>query len=376
MKENLISDEPKKSRLVHIDACRGLAIMLVVYWHVILATGTMSELCIYFALFREPVFFAISGFFMFSIDYDVTKCSQKSLNRVVRQLYPTILLWLCCVVCTSIYRSKSIPSLLALLCNPYKHGYWFTFTVVELCFIALPWLILFNRKQWRKREITLILIALCLFFISVEPVVYDVLGRYWLVDIIGNAVTITGVVGNAWLFFLGMIAKLHHQSLDRIAKKWKALVIALLCFAVSSRLYLDVTEGAVHTMAHYMGALSGMAALYCMFLKLSLVKNIVIRKIIYWLTIVGKKTLEIYLIHWFVLLFTQPLIVKSGIGTALNTWYEFPVVLSFAVAIAIIILGFVKLLKLMGIYEIIFPQSTEKVSAFFNVCKTKLKLGY
>lgn len=109
--------------MVHIDACRGLTMLLVVYVHTIRELGTHSDLAVLCSLFRMPMFLAVSGFLAFSVDYDSGKCRTKSLNRLVRQLYPTIVLWLSFVACASIYESCAIPSLLALLCDPMKCGY-------------------------------------------------------------------------------------------------------------------------------------------------------------------------------------------------------------------------------------------------------------
>lgn len=208
-----------------------------------------------------------------------------------------------------------------------------------------------------------------------EMPIQDLIDRVWYLDIVGNTLNLKMVFSSGFCFFLGMIAKLHHNSLERIGNKWFTWIIVLLCFAVFSRVYFVAPEGSLQRLAKYLCAVSGMIALYCIFLKLSSVKNVVTQKILYWLTIVGKRTLEIYLLHWFVLLFARPLIVNSGIETLLNTWYEFPVVFAIAVAIAITILSLIKLLKRIGIYELVFPQSTDKFLAFFKGFKVKLSMS-
>lgn len=349
--------------------------LLVVYFHITMTFGIYTDMIRLLSLVRMPMFLAISGFAAFSLDYDPVKIRYRSLNRLIRQLYPSILFWLGGSIIISVYELHSIPSLLVLLCNPYKGGNWFTFALAELFFLALPLLFLFNKKKLERVEMTLILAVVALSLIFIAAPINELIDGYWLFDIVGNALSLKLVIWRGCFFFLGMIAKLHHQSLERASNKWYTLVGAMLCFAVFSRGYFLFEDGIINKLAYYLSAVSGMLALYCIFLKLTAVKNAVIKNIIYWFTVVGKRTLEIYLLHWFVLLFAQPLVVDCGLENVLNTWYEFPVVFAIAIAIAITILSFVKLLKLIGVYEIFFPQSTEKVLAFVNACRMKLRLS-
>lgn len=372
MTTSSVLDKPKQTRLVHIDAIRGLMMLLVMCVHL----GSNSDLMQILRLVRMPLFITISGFLVFSADYDSTKVRQKSLNRIVKQLYPTIFLWLLWNLLFCIKESQCFPSAITLISNPFKNAFWFTFVLVEYFFIALPWLILFNRMQWRNEIVALLLVNICVVFIFLENVIDVLFTKYWFFDLIGNSLSFKLVVRWGAFFFLGMIAKIYHNYLEEIGQKWIVLVLALVCFVFSAEIYFVIHDPWISRLARYISGISGMLTIYCIFLHLSSSVQPLLQKVIYYLSIVGRKTLEIYLLHFFILLLYGDYIFGNlGLDNIMNTWYGFPVIFSIAIGMAFVIIIFVAFLRLIGLYEFIFPQKTEKLLTVYNIFKNKLKLS-
>lgn len=83
-----------QKRLKYIDVIRGITMLLVIYSHLnykLFGNYPESAINNIFVTFRMPLFFFISGFFMFSSKYDMKTLKRRFVNRYTRQLYPTII---------------------------------------------------------------------------------------------------------------------------------------------------------------------------------------------------------------------------------------------------------------------------------------------
>lgn len=129
-----------RNRIEWIDAIRGIAIILVVYYHILLfCIGHRDEFFnTYFIRFRMPLFFFISGFFVWSPDYSFGKLIRRSKNRLLRQFWPTVLI--SAIFILTLYNG----TLLNFIYSYSKGGYWFTFVVVEMFLLVAPILFLMN----------------------------------------------------------------------------------------------------------------------------------------------------------------------------------------------------------------------------------------
>lgn len=79
---------PKNSnRELWIDVLRGITMLLVIYSHI---CGVNSNYNSVFITTRMPLFFFISGFFMYSVEYNFSLVLRRLKNRILKQLFPTI----------------------------------------------------------------------------------------------------------------------------------------------------------------------------------------------------------------------------------------------------------------------------------------------
>ena len=117
-------------RINYIDGVRGFTMLLVIYSHICLlgihsTPPRLSYINNIFLIFRMPLFFFISGFFVYSSTYTSGLLKQRSKNRLLRQLYPTLLIG--AIFCTFFYDANFI----GMWYNQNKGGYWFTIVAVE-----------------------------------------------------------------------------------------------------------------------------------------------------------------------------------------------------------------------------------------------------
>lgn len=144
-------------RIVYIDALRGLAMLMVVMVHIEGFSLFIEEFHI--SLFRRfceaimlPLFFFISGFV-------INRLSFKGLViNFFRLLIPALLLG----IIYSMYIQKDIMS---FFCNIYKYGYWFTITLFEM-FIILYGAIKVSKNRVNEIK-SLVVIAYILYILKI-----------------------------------------------------------------------------------------------------------------------------------------------------------------------------------------------------------------
>lgn len=136
-----------KERLEYFDALRAASIIMVVYGHIYsnilnLMTSGLSYINEWRMQFSMPLFFFISGFFTYSFSYSIPVFKRRTRNRLLRQLYPTIILMF--IMCY-IWPNRSYVD---FIIDEFKGGFWFTIVSVEIFLIAAPFLVLFYQKNF------------------------------------------------------------------------------------------------------------------------------------------------------------------------------------------------------------------------------------
>lgn len=314
--------------------------LLVIYSHIIAylipENTAVNEVLI---TFRMPLFFFISGFFMYSGNYNHDLLKRRTKNRLVKQLLPTLLFFTLYIVIGGKSFVKGITS-------TYKAGYWFTFVSVETFLVIAPVLCLVTVRQYnRKKQIVILgLLAAASFVIN---------------RMIGNTDTPHPAVAcldlnllSAFLPYViaGCMVKMIWQQYEHVVMRAPLFICSLAGFGLC-----------LATDFAFKDIVMAMCGIYIFFyLFYCLPQAFFTSKCGKALIFTGKATLEIYLLHYFVFGVINKLppagrLLAPLLDTGNSVW-EIPAFLFIAIMIAASCLAAVKLMKLAKVYTLFFPQ--------------------
>lgn len=276
-----------KHRLEYVDALRGLAILLVVFMHVPQygfgqsIGGYYMEMAILLAV---PLFFFISGLFV-PLEITPPISIKKIGKRLHSILLPTFLIG-------GLYAMLNHISFMDMLQDKFKAGYWFTVTLFEF-FVIIDMLRLMACKSQRLFFVLLIGACFLCYGLSV-PTVQRMYGDIVIAHILGIA---------QWKYFiffvLGMFVK-HNAGMIYSDKGGLAIVIAFLIVYAANAIGNFQLNGLLYNINLLLKEISIVLLAYYVFYtyrsKLSSQTRMG-----RWLSKIGTYTLEIYLIHYFVL---------------------------------------------------------------------------
>ena len=276
-----------KQRLEYIDALRGLAILLVVFMHVPQygfgqsIGGYYMEMAILLAV---PLFFFISGLFV-PLEITPPISIKKIGKRLHSILLPTFFIG-------GFYVLINHIPVLDMLQDKFKAGYWFTITLFEF-FLIVDMIRLMACKSQKLFKLFLIGACFVCYGLSM-PTVQRMYGDIVIAHILGIA---------QWKYFiffvLGMFVK-HNAGMIYSDKGGLAIVIVFLIVYAANAIGNFQLNGLLYNINLLLKEISIVLLAYYVFYtyrsKLSSQTRMG-----RWLSKIGTYTLEIYLIHYFVL---------------------------------------------------------------------------
>ena len=298
--------QPKK-RIEYIDALRGFTMILVVFSHVemtSLGITTPTFLNSMFMSFRMPLFFFISGFIAYksSIEWSWSEWASMSKKKLLVQLVPTFIFGL-------IYAYAYFNTdFLGFITHNGKLGYWFTIALLEIFLIVYTvntCLYSSNTDTFRKRLLfALIMLSgglfLAKFVLKIVPALNE----------IGNILTLHHTFNYFQYFAFGYVCSMYKEQFNRNLENRFVVTGVLFLFAslfYVKRFYIGINVGDGIDMWKL---LDTFAELILGYLGLVIVYNTMRvyqnsftsgTKIGASLQYIGKRTLDIYMLHYFLL---------------------------------------------------------------------------
>ncbi len=280
-------------RIEYIDAIRGFTMILVVMCHVAMYVFSISRetssFHLYLGQIRMPMFFFISGFVMFKkeIVWDLAYVFAFLKKKFPVQVISTGIFL---IVFVYVYPTSQSQLTLGNL-----SGYWFTFTLFLFYFFySLLRLI-------SKRGEDYIILAVGIFFFLVIRLskVVDILS-FLPKDVQGIL-----CMRHWWLFLffiLGTLAKKYFAAFSKVIDSNATLLVCIVLYFGLNTLACQppFNEGFPYAGIKILAILPGMALLFSFFRKnqqLFTKEKVLGRTLQY----IGRRTLDIYLIHSFLL---------------------------------------------------------------------------
>lgn len=283
--------QPNKTtgRIEYIDALRGFTMLLVVFSHVVASCWHTANLGIslndFFTQVRMPMFFFISGFVLYkeSVVWNGKQIISFFRKKIPVQLLSPFLFFLVYIHFMDIPFSDAVG-------ESAKAGYWFTFVLLEYYLIYAAVRFCF-RGKWG--HIVVLLVGLLLYAVNWTPF-YDAipLDRHW-------KEVLSVPKWDYFLYFvLGTLARKNYPLVEKLLdSKWLLACFILYYFLVNT--FDDMLPGNVLFVGRTL-SLTGLVVLFAFFRNK---QNVFSKERFLGRTLqyVGRRTLDIYLIHFFLI---------------------------------------------------------------------------
>lgn len=314
----------KPQRIEYIDALRGFTIILVVMTHIASANGIETlengNFHALFLQFRMPLFFFISGFLFYKngVIWDLRNIYNFLRKKFSVQIVSPLIFLLCYIY----YNGFSFKG---TMIDEFKAGYWFTFTLFS--FFVLHILL--------KKVMFLLKIKECYhlsLYFATGLFLYCFCSYAILINRIGAELDISNSIRSLgvtqWKFFIffiiGVSVKKNFASFLNILEHSLLLPVAILTyFAVNLFVNLQDINVMMRECLELLLAVSGIVVLFATFRKQDSFfkgESMIAKS----LKFIGKRTLDIYLLHFF-FLYPNLTIIYSHFAENSYPLYEFVV---------------------------------------------------
>lgn len=303
-------------RIGYIDALRGFAMILVVYFH-ISAYGFGSYETGYNGIierFRMPIFFFISGWLFYKADriWNWESIVDLLKKKWMQLIIPTAIFMTLYLIIFGYWDFSSLGS--------DKKGYWFTFVLFEFIAIYVTLEAFLNKQDTTKGEIMVMII---IFLLSVSAFYY---AKYYTrySEELGNWKTILGLISfvkirHIVFFWFGTIVRKKFDMFLKItSNRYVLAVLTVSCISMIVFPAIFSTKGLEYITYLVVGIL-GIIICFSFFRTYDtyLSNNTCYGKALIY---IGRRTLDIYLLHYFVL----PYHIEK-VGILLHV-YEYPII--------------------------------------------------
>lgn len=350
-------------RIEYIDAMRGFTMLLVVYSHIqAIGYDTIYIPSINQALitFRMPLFFFISGYILYKAsriwDWNTTITFLKKKFKI--QILPTIFFFTAYMV---LFRLEFINSIFH---ENVLQGYWFTISLFEYFFIySIYMFLLCNNKHKIIYGCFLSIFAYVLAKATNSPSINNIvtpeLTNVLLLDKLKYYI----------FFFFGTITRQYIETFTKITDK-KAFITFIILIFFFNILYLtkfisifsnnNLIKALISNFIFITNGFSGIIITFTIFRKNadSFSES---NKYAKYLQFIGRRTLDIYMLHYFFLPRHIDIIGKWFIQHP-NPTIEFFFSMSLAILVVILSLSTSYILRLSPFlaHHLFGQKSTKK----------------
>lgn len=322
----------RNNRLKYIDALRGITMLLVVYYHVeVFSFGERDSLInSLFISFRMPLFFFISGFIAYKgVVWDGDYFFKMLKKKFLVQIIPTMFF---CVLYYCVCQSENF----LIFMEKGPRFYWFTITLFYMFLVY--YIIMFLTRKCVKVRV----LALCTMSI-IGLVVY---AGIWLelFSVEKYTFLFIGYLAYYFEFFVfGLLCKKYYSKFEHVISSNNVKAVLILLFTLSYIVLWNETfieYNLFHKfnssfLLRYLGLLTVFSIIYNY--RNTFDSD---NRIVKGLRFIGRRTLDIYLLHYFFLPELKGFMDScSFMFEPENTLIELVVVLSISLIVVAFCLG-------------------------------------
>lgn len=316
-------------RISFLDAAKGLAIFTVVYSHICLFCMTPSSNSVIIEFLRTfflNAFFFISGFFAFREPLNGFKLKTNLQNKTIQLLLPSLIMGFLFAY------EYSIP-IDSFIYDSAKYGYWFTIVLYEMFVI---WFLILAICNLIKKDISIVLIIVMslLCYSCHKFVVFN--QNFPDIFCVRNLI-------NYFIYFGGgIISKKYQIPIKNLVFRRNGILITMI-FIIIVLNNLFTLPSIIYNFIIIFIVLLILAQIYKQKFKFALLEKIKMS-----LAFLGKYTLEIYFLHYFLLFkLPEPLqyFIRPSESMPSSAILEFVIIGSLSLIISILCILFSICLK-------------------------------
>ena len=309
-------------RIEYIDALRGFTMILVVLNHVALfclgIDRSVPSFHKYLQEIQMPLFFFISGFVL----YKPNICwNNKQFISFFKRKIPVLIISPFIFFC--LYLFIHHIQFKEGLFDDMKYGYWFTFVLFYfLLFYAITQYISNKlRINGLYRDVIFLILGFTFYFVNYFHFSQEIKDLFSI------------SCWHLYIFFvIGVLSRKHIQILQSLLDK--GLTIAAILSYVLFNLFRDSIGLESSNFLIFVTVLSGVIIIFSLFRRLQpfFAKKTITSKC---MLIIGQRTLDIYLIHFFLL----PVFLKDLVSDSLTS-NPIPIIeMTISILISFIVIG-------------------------------------
>lgn len=284
-------------RIEYIDALRGVTMILVIYFHIACYSFGNDDMAYNSIIekFRMPTFFFISGWVFFKANrmWDHNTIKGIISKKFMVQIIPFLFFMLLYLYTFDYWEIASFGS--------DKKGYWFTFVLFEYFVLYIGAEALLNKKNTNQGEFRVMSFVIIL---SIIAFYYAMIYTRYATEL-GNWKTILGLfsfvkIRHFIFFWFGTFVKRHFEVFVKYTNNqyFMAVIIAIYSFMI---VYPSIySSKGFEYPAYLFTGLTGIIIFFTFFRK-----NEIFFSKDKWignsLQFIGRRTLDIYLLHYFIL---------------------------------------------------------------------------
>lgn len=292
--------EKINKRIEYIDALRGFTMILVVFSHVEVLGIAMPSTVLgqVFQHFRMPLFFFISGYI--SQKRSNINNAQEWFSSVTKkvkiQLLPTLFFG---IIFTYCYLHRDIYE---LLLHKSKYGYWFTICLLWMFVILYTLTLLTKKCSNRKKVLTLVATSMFLYALK------TIFNNYETLRTLGDILCLHQLLMYFHFFSAGYIAAMYKEHFNRCLNNQFIIMFAIAVFIVLSYVAINFDDAEwssglmriYRLMSFPLLGYAGIIIVYNYFrvYEDSFSTSKPLGRILQY---IGKRTLDIYMLHYFFL---------------------------------------------------------------------------
>lgn len=290
-----------KKRIEYIDAMRGFTMLLVVYSHIlfygyndILSDSTTFNRV--FVLFRMPLFFFVSGFVLYkeNVKWKFSYITSFLRKKFMVQIVSTLLFL---ILYVNLFNQQLWP----VLVNGLKSGYWFTITLFEyfVIYTALNYLFYVAKLSSRMQSIILIISSVAIYNFSTPTVSLSLLHMN---EVLHGLLGIT-MLQYYFFFTFGILVKKYFNRFQNLLENRYFIAIVIIAFFLIALYFVKngISANAAKNHAYLIIlGLTGIVVVFAFFRKFQTAFTQE-KRLGRTLQYIGKRTLDIYLLHYFFL---------------------------------------------------------------------------